>query len=195
MLNLAIFRHLPWRRLRQARQLRKGSGLALPSWALAEVTFSPAQAHWLLRTLCGWHAVPLRAAPPAAASAVPLVDLVAQLAVRGIELRACRLADARALGRGDVVILGDGAASRLFGDAAAAGGGMALVIDAGSHTLRLSPALAPDPLSCRGHELQGSLVGWVLRSELRQRLRHDRGAWDEALALAACAGFSPAAPG
>lgn len=186
MTNLAFLRCLPWRRLRQARHLRKGSGLALPSWALAEVTLSPAQAQWLLRTLCGWHALPLRAAPPTAAAAqVPLVDLMAQLATRGIELRACRLADARALGRGDVLILGDGAAARLFGDAAAAGGGMALVIDAGSHTLRLNPALAPDPLSCRGHDLQGSMVGWVLRSELRQRLRQDRGGWDEALAVAA----------
>jgi hypothetical protein len=184
MMNLAFLRALPWRRLRQARARRKASGVALPSWALAEVTLSAAQAQWLLRTVCGWHALSLRDVAPWVGRAVPLVELMTSLAARGVELRACRLADAQSLARGDVLILGDDAAARLFGGPAVAGGGMALVIDAGSHTLRLSPALAPDPLSCRCRDVQGSLVGWVLRSDLQPALRGSRQGWGEDLAIA-----------
>ena len=173
-----------WRRSRQARRLRRGGGPVLPAWALSELMLSPLQAHWLLRTVCGWHALPLRDARPPAGAAVPLVDLRACLAGRGVDLRAWRLADARSLARGDVLILGDDAAARLFGGPAAAGGGMALVIDAGAHTLRLSPALAPDPLSCRCRDVQGSLAGWVLRSELQPALRGARQGWGEDLAIA-----------
>lgn len=184
MMTLASLRSWPWRRLRLARPRRSAPAAALPSWALAELTLSPAQALWLLRTLCAWHALPLRDAPPWSGSAVPLVELMSRLTARGVELRACRLADARSLVRGDVLILGDGAATRLFGGPAAAGGGMALVIDAGTHTLRLSPALAPDPLSCRCRDVQDSLVGWVLRSDLRPALRGSRPGWGEDLAAA-----------
>lgn len=172
------------RRLRQARQLRLGSGHELPAWALAEVRFSAAQAGWLLRTLCNWHALSPRGATPAGDAAVPVADLMESLSQRGISLRACRLADAQGLRRGDVVMLGDDAANRLFGGPAAAGGGMALVIDAGPRILRLSPALVPDPLSCRCTELRGLLVGWVLRSQLQPGPRALRAGWGEELASA-----------
>ena len=194
MTNLAFLRGLSWPPLRQwqqRRQMRRrhqthqwhqGSGRALPRWALSEVTFTPAQAQWLCRTLCAWHALPWRDNRPWDGPAVLLASLTARLAAQGIDLRACRLADARALNRGDVLILGDEAAARLFGAAAGMGGGMALVIDAGPHTLRLSPALAADPLSCRSRDLHGSLLGWVLRGDLQPALRGTRQGWGEDLA-------------
>lgn len=187
MTNLAFLRSWPWRHLRHLRRApprRNAAAVALPAWALAEVTLSPAQAHWLLRSLCGWHALPLRDEGAWFGRAVPLVELMTSLAARGVELCACRLADPRSLARGDVLILGDEAAARLFGGPAAAGGGMALVIDAGTQTLRLSPALAPNPLSCRCRDVQGSLVGWVLRSELHPALRGSCQGWGEDLAVA-----------
>ena len=173
------------RRLRRARRLRQGSGHVLPAWALAEVNLSAAQAAWLLRTVCSFHALPVRGLGVAGSAIVPLVDLVTQLADRGVLLGACRVADLRALARGDVVMLGDEVAARLFGGPARAGGGLALVIDAGAQVLRLSPALAPDPLSCRVAELQGAWPGWVLRSRLRSDLQHAAAAWSASAAAAA----------
>jgi hypothetical protein len=171
------------RRLRQARRLRRGSGHELPAWALAEVSLSAAQSAWLLRTLCGWHALPSRGLD--SAGAAPLVDLITRLADHGVLLGACRVADARALCRGDVVMLGDEVGARLFGGPAIAGGGLALVIDAGAQVVRLSPALAPDPLSCRLAELQAAWPGWVLRSRLHPGLRPRGSGWDEELVAAA----------
>jgi hypothetical protein len=173
------------RRLRRARQLRRGCGDALPAWALTEVSFSRAQASWLQRCLCGWHAVPVRAAMAGAGQAVPLAVLVDTLAEQGVQLRACRLADARGLARGDVLMLADAAAQRLFGAASAPGGGMALVIDAGEHNVRLSPALAANAVSCRTADLHGALAGWVLRSQLHPAWRPARPGWGEQLGAAA----------
>jgi hypothetical protein len=173
------------RRLRQAQYLRRGSGHVLPSWALAEVDLSAAQAAWLLRAVCGWHALPARGLNVTGSGAVPLVDLVARLADHGVLLGACRVADLRALHRGDVVMLGDEIAERLFGGPAIAGGGLALVIDAGAQVLRLSPALAPDPLSCRVAELQAGWPGWVLRSRLRSDIQRAAAAWSASAAAAA----------
>lgn len=154
----------------------------LPAWALTEVSVGLAQASWLQRCLCSWHALPVRAAMTTGDAAVPLSALIDNLAQQGVLLRACRLADARGLARGDVVMLVDDAASRLFGAAAAAGGGMALVIDAGAHNVRLSPALAAEAHSCRAADLQGALAGWVLRSQLHPAWRPG---WGEQLGAAA----------
>ena len=172
------------RRWRQTQLLRRDCGLDLPGWALAEVSFTPVQAQWLLRSLCAWHALPLRHAAAPATAAVPLAALGPQLADLGITLRACRLADARALHAGDVLIVVDDAAQRLFGDACMQGGGLALVVAAGSQTVRLSPALAPDPLSCRCTDLQGALVGWVLRSQVRPERVRGGAAWEGTWAVA-----------
>jgi hypothetical protein len=57
------------------------------------------------------------------------------------------------------------------------------VIDAGAQVVRLSPALAPDPLSCRVGDLQCALPGWVLRSRLEAG-RCPRGGWGELAAAA-----------
>lgn len=173
------------RRLRRARLLRRGSGHEMPAWALAELNLSATQAAWLLRTVCGWHALPLRGLAAADAGAAPLAGLVARLADHGVLLGACRVADARAMRRGDVVMLGDEVALRLFGGAAIAGGGLALVIDVGAQVARLSPAGAADPLSCRVGELQAAWPGWVLRSQLLPGLRPRGGGWGEELVAAA----------
>lgn len=173
------------RRLRQAHRLRRGSGHELPAWALAEVNLSAMQSTWLLRTICGWHALPTRGLVVTDQAAAPLRDLIVRLAAHGVLLAACRVADARALCTGDVVMLGDEAAVRLFGCPAMAGGGLALVIDAGAQVVRLSPAGAPDPLSCRVTELQAAWPGWVLRSQLQTSLRPRGGGWGEELGVAA----------
>lgn len=158
-----------WRRRRLARHVLRACGLGLPAWAVSEVTFSPPQAAWLHRSLCLWH---LRAgadralAQDAASAAVPLPALCSALARHGIALQACRLADPRALQRGDVMVLSDAAARRLFGEAAIGGGGLVLVVEAGHSMLRLSPALSPRPLNCPVDKLQGALAGWVLRSQV-----------------------------
>lgn len=165
------------RRLRQARALRRGSGHALPDWALAEVTLGADQAAWLLRTVCHWHALPVQGTADVAGPTVPLAAVTARLARRGVRLQACRLASTRDLSRGDVLMLADDAAQRLFGGPPVAGGGMALVIDVGSSHLRLSPALAPDPLSCRWVDVRGSLAGWVLRSRLQALPRSAQVTW------------------
>lgn len=173
------------RRLRQARRLRRGAGDEMPPWALAEVELSAAQAAWLLRAVCSWHALPSRGLAAAGIGAAALVDLITRLADHGVLLGARRMADPRALCRGDVVMLGDDAAARLFGGPAVAGGGLALVIDAGVQVVRLSPALAPDPLSCRLAELQAAWPGWALRSQLQPGLRLRGGGWGEQLVTAA----------
>lgn len=170
------------RRLQQARRLRRGDAPELPAWALSELELSTLQANWLLRSLCGWHALPWRALAVDAPS--PLRELIARLADHGVLVGARRVADARGLCRGDVVMLGDAVAARLFGGAAVAGGGLALVVDAGAQVVRLSPALAPDPLSCRLHEVQATWPGWVLRSRLHQGLRVRGNRWGEDLVAA-----------
>jgi hypothetical protein len=154
------------RQLRLARLLRRACGADLPGWALAEVSFSPAQADWLLRTLCGWHAQAWRADAPVPAGPMPLAALRQGLARRHIQLRACRLADPRALARGDVVLLTPAAMQRLFGPDVERGDGLALVIECGSESLRLRPAGGAAALSCRSADLHGALVGWVLRSRV-----------------------------
>ncbi len=76
------------RRFHQARRLRQGSGHQLPAWALGEIKLSPAQAAWLMRSVCSWHALPRRGAAavgcPADGAAVPLVDLMVRLADQGL---------------------------------------------------------------------------------------------------------------
>lgn len=172
------------RRLRQARRLRRGCGHELPRWALAEVRLDAAQAAWLLRTVCSWHALPSRRLATAEPGPAPLRDLIARLADHGVQVQACRAAEVRALRSGDVVMLGDDPAGRLFGGPAALGGGLALVIDAGAQVVRLSPALAPDPLSCRVDELQCAWPGWVLRSRLEAGRCPRGGGWGELVAAA-----------
>jgi hypothetical protein len=159
--------HKSWgllRRLRHARAWRRATQAALPACALAELNLGAAQAAWLLRTVCSWHALPVQGTADVAGTTLPLALVMQRLAARGVQLQACRLAQAQDLQRGDVLMLADDAAQRLFGGPLVSGGGMALVIDAGSSHLRLSPALAPDPLSCRWADVRGSLAGWVLRS-------------------------------
>ncbi len=174
------------RRLQQARRLRRGAGLELPAWALGEVTLSAAQAAWLQRALFGWFALPLRQGLPARGAPVSLQAVTVQLAAQGLHLRACRLGDPGVLQRGDVIWLADDTAARLFGASAAQGGGLALVVDAGAEVLRLSPALAPDALSCRGVDLRRQLGGWVLRAQVAPSvpLTHPSAGWEGALAAA-----------
>lgn len=158
-----------WRQRRLARFVQRACGLGLPDWAVSEVTFSAPQAAWLHRNLCLWHlqAGADRALSQAAAPApVRLSALCAGLARYGIALQACRMADPRALQRGDVVVLSDAAARRLFGEAAIGSGGLVQVLEAGRPNLRLRPALSPRPLSCPADKLQGALAGWVLRSHV-----------------------------
>lgn len=179
----------PWRRLQLTRRLRRGSGEVLPAWALGELSLSAAQAAWLQRTLFGWYALPLREGLSPRGAPLALPALIERLSAQGLALRACRLAEPAALCRGDVVWLADDAAARLFGEDAALGGGLALVVEAGTELLRLSPALAAQALSCRGAELRGQLAGWVLRSHLQggngvAAATTDR-AWAEGLAVAA----------
>ncbi len=171
------------RRLQQARRLRRGAGHELPAWALGEVTLSAAQAAWVQRALFGWFALPLRQGLPAQGAPMRLQALTVQLAAQGLQLRACRLGDPGVLQRGDVIWLADDAAARLFGDSAAQGGGLALVVDAGAEVLRLSPALAPDALSCRATDLRCHLGGWVLRAQMTQTAPMNSG-WDNVLAAA-----------
>lgn len=154
-----------WRQRWRARQLLRACGGSLPAWALSEVSFSPPQAAWLHRSLCLWH---LRAGadrPVPGPGPVPLSRVTDGLARFGVALQPCRLADPRALRRGDVLVLSDAAARRLFGESAIGGGGLALVVEAGSQAVRLSPALSPRALSCSVDKLQGTLPGWVLRSQ------------------------------
>lgn len=173
-----------WRQRRLARHVLRACGLGLPDWAVSEVAFSAPQAAWLHRSLCLWHlrAGADRALAQAAAPAnVPLSALRSGLARHGIALQACRLADPRALQRGDVVVLSDAAARRLFGEAAIGGGGLVLVVESGRHTLRLSPALSPRPLNCTVDKLHGALAGWVLRSRV---MAEPAGPWRRAWAAA-----------
>ena len=168
LLTFLNLRVAAWRQRWRARLVLRACGTGLPAWALSEVTFSPPQAAWLHRSLCLWH---LRAGadrPPHGDGPVPLPGVAAGLARRGIALQACRLADARALRRGDVLVLSDAAARRLFGEAAIGGGGLALVVEAGTQAVRLSPALSPRALSCSVDKLHGALAGWVLRSHVAQ---------------------------
>ena len=164
-----------WRQRWRARQVLRACGVGLPDWALSEVTFSPPQAAWLHRSLCLWH---LRAGadrPLHGHGPMPLAQVTGGLARQGIALQACRLADPRALRRGDVLVLSDAAARRLFGEAAIGGGGLALVVEAGSQAVRLSPALSPRALSCSVDKLHGALAGWVLRSHPTEAVADRRG--------------------
>jgi hypothetical protein len=166
LLTFLTARIEPWRQRWRARRVLRACGTGLPAWALSEVTFSPPQAAWLHRSLCLWH---LRAGadrPLQGYGPVPLPGVTAGLARQGVALQACRLADPRALRRGDVLVLSDAAARRLFGEAAIGGGGLALVVEAGSQAVRLSPALSPRALSCSVDRLHGALAGWVLRSQV-----------------------------
>ena len=164
-----------WRQRWRARQVLRACGGGLPAWALSEVTFSPPQAAWMHRSLCLWH---LRAGadrPLHGYGPVPLSKVTDSLARLGVALQACRLADPRALRRGDVLVLSDAAARRLFGEAAIGGGGLALVVEAGSQAVRLSPALSPRALSCSVDKLHGALAGWVLRSHPTEAVADRRG--------------------
>jgi hypothetical protein len=165
-----------WRQRWRARQVLRACGGGLPAWALSEVSFSPPQATWLHRSLCLWH---LRAGadrPQHGHGPVPLAQVTDRLARLGVALQACRLADVRALRRGDVLVLSDAAARRLFGEAAIGGGGLALVVEAGAQAVRLSPALSPRALNCSVDKLHGALAGWVLRSRAVEAPA-GRGAW------------------
>lgn len=153
------------RRLRHARAFRSGCGLELPGWALTEVRFSLEQAAWLHDSLCSWHARRARPGGLPSAQSVSMLELSVSLAERQVRLRACRLADARALRRGDVAVLGRPAVQALLGSPGDTGGGLALVIEAGAQTLRLRAAGAGDAVTCRTEVLNGALLGWVLRSD------------------------------
>jgi hypothetical protein len=155
-------RLLRWRR--PATRQRFSAGDPLPGWALGDLSLSSAQLSWLHRSVLSWHAVPLKRETPISDTGWPLARIAQWLAQDGIELHACRVTGLRSIERGDVLMLRDADALRLFGSVAVGGGGMALVIDAGPERLRLSPALASGPSSWRGRDIAPALVGWVLRS-------------------------------
>jgi hypothetical protein len=154
-----------WHRLRRAKALRSSCGLELPVWALNEVCFSPVQAAWLQESICAWHARRAMAGWPSSAGQVSMLDLSVALAERQVRLRACRLSDAGALRRGDVAVFGLHPAQRLLGVSSDTGGGLALVIEAGSQFVRLRAAGQVDAVTCRTADLKGALLGWVLRSD------------------------------
>lgn len=162
MLDLNPLTHL--RRLRSARRRRLARVRELPNWALGEVTLTASESVWLQRALLCCFGLPAHAAARPA-GALTLRDAVAGLAARGLDLRVRRLDDAHALRRGDVVWLARALGARA-GPAGTAGG-LALVVDAGSGWLRLSPALADGPLTCTHGELQRLLGGWVLCARAR----------------------------
>lgn len=161
---------------RAARRL-PGTGLRpIPIWALGEVTLTAAEAAWLQRAQLCCFGLPARAAAPSAAS-VGLGEALAPLVQQGFVLRACRLDDVRALRRGDVIWL-DGL------PAAPDGARLALVVDAGADWLRLSPALADGPLTCRHAELRGLAGGWMLRADCGAPAQGADSDWDSAWSVA-----------
>lgn len=155
-----------WRQRLLARRVLRACGLGLPAWALSEVEFSAPLAAWLHRSLCLWHVRAGADRPLPTVAAVPLSTLSTSLARQGIAVRACRMAHPRRLQRGDVLVLSDPAARRLFGEAAIGGGGLALVVEAGTQFVRLSPAMSSRALNCPVDKLHGALAGWVLRSQV-----------------------------
>jgi hypothetical protein len=164
------------RALRAARQPRPTGLRAIPIWALGEVTLTAAEAAWLQRAQLCCFGLPARTAVSTRAC-VSLGEALAPLAQLGLALRACRLDDVRALRRGDVIWL-DGP------PATAGEGRLALVVDAGADWLRLSPALADGPLTCRHAELRGLAGGWMLRAESGAPTPAADSDWDPAWSVA-----------
>lgn len=162
--------------LRAARRPPADGLRPIPIWALAEVTLSAAEAAWLQRAQLCCHGLPARSAAPTQGR-VGLVETLAPLLQQGLVLRACRLDDVRALRRGDVIWL--------HGQPAAADGDrLALVVDTGADWLRLGPALADGPLTCRHAELRGLAGGWLLRTEQGAPVQGPDSDWDPAWSAA-----------
>lgn len=158
------------RHLHRVRQLRRRLGHPLPVWALGEVRLAAPTARWLLQTLCTWHALPAHGLCGPEAGALPLNEVTRRLALHGLDLRACRLAEAGALQTGDVVVL----LAPLAGHAAS----MALVVDApegaDSLGLQLAPAgtRTPEVRTFNRGQLQAVMAGWVLRSRQQAPRAH-----------------------
>lgn len=164
------------RALRAARQPRPTGLRAIPIWALGEVTLTAAEAAWLQRAQLCCFGLPARTAV-STRTCVSLGEALAPLVRQGLVLQACRLDDVRALQRGDVIWL-DGL------PAAPDGARPALVVDAGADWLRLSPALADGPLTCRHAELRGLAGGWMLRAESGAPAQGADSDWDPAWSVA-----------
>lgn len=156
---------IAWQQRRLARRLRRSCGADLPAWATSELHFTPPQADWLHRSLCLWHrrALPARRGRDDTLTSLP--QLAQALGGQGVRLQACRVVRPAAVRSGDVMLLSDAAARRLFGEHALGAGGLALVVQAGSQALRLIPALACGAVHCPVEQLQGLWPGWVLRSQ------------------------------
>lgn len=162
-----LHRPLSWlRRVRLVRALHRDGGHVLPRWALAEVTLPAAQAAWLLRSLCRWHAVPA-ADTAAGTGALSVPQLAERLADRGVLLQACRAGTVQALRRGDLLVLADGAVAQLSGQAGSAEGDLVLVLGVGPDGLSLAVPAVSQALHCTPAALQAVLAGWVLRSQLQ----------------------------
>lgn len=139
---------------------------------------TPTQALWIVRTVLAWHALPSRCSLPIDSPRVALHDVAAWAAERGVTLRLQRVGSVAQLQRGDLVALRGNA------DAQVPGLVLALVIEAGPERLRLSPALARDPIDCHARDLRGRLAGWVLRGELAPAFASAVSGWDDEFAAA-----------
>lgn len=155
-----------WRRARRVRALRRHGGHVLPGWALAELMLPAAQAAWLLRSLCRWHAVP-SADTAAGTGPLSMPQLAERLAARGVLLQACRAGTVQALQRGDMLVLADGAVAQLSGQAGTDEGDLVLVLGVSAHELSLALPARSQALRCAPAQLQAVLAGWVLRSQLQ----------------------------
>lgn len=146
--------------------------------AFDRVHVTPTQALWIVRTLLAWHALPSRGALPIDAPRVPLADVARWAGERGVVLKFDRVAGVPHLQRGDLVALRSEAGASVPGIV------LALVIEAGPDRLRLSPALAREPIDCRARDLRGRLAGWVLRGELSPAFASAVSGWDDEFAAA-----------
>lgn len=142
------------------------------------VHVTPTQALWIVRTLLAWHTLPSRGVVPVDAPRVPLADVARWAGDRGVLLKLERVAGVHRLQRGDLVALRSDAGASVPGIV------LALVIEAGPERLRLSPALARDPIDCRARDLRGRLAGWVLRGQLSPAFASAVSGWDDEFAAA-----------
>ncbi len=146
----------------RARQLRRRLGHPLPVWALGEVRLAAPAAGWLQKMLCAWHALPAPGLHTHAGEALPLNELTHRLATQGLDLWACRLAEAGGLRPGDVVVL----CAPLHGRAASLALLVDVSIDGDGLRLHLAPTArqGAEVLACSRRQLQPAMAGWVLRS-------------------------------